>query len=216
MKLKKIGVCILVFSLLIMQFNFASAVDQYKAFKSCVYAVGDVTPEVANAVNVANYFAVATFNKLGYSSANVGNSIQTVNNKQDVLSWIRQSGNNYGFYIYAHGTSGRIEVVQGDDSTYLYPSEISGNWHLVFLDCCSCNATNAFATKFKTDGYSNRATLGWYKDVQHVDSADWWGCFNEVAGTTNIRAACLNAADRCTGSTPIRMYGDTSWSGHAW
>lgn len=217
MKVKKIIITILIFSLIILQFNSVNAADQYKAFKSSIYAVGDVTVEVANAVNSAVTWGVATFNKLGYINAGYyANTYYTVNNKQDVLNWINYSGNNYGFYIYAHGTQNWIEVVQGDSSTYIYPNEISGNWHLVFLDSCSCNATNAFATKFHTDGYSNRATLGWYTIIQHVDSADWWWRFNDVAGTTNLRAACLDAAGKCSGSTPIRMYGDTSWSGYAW
>lgn len=217
MRLKKVSTILIFFILIIMQINFVYAADQYKAFRSCVFAIGDCSPEIVGYVDTSIKWGVATFNKLGYSNAG-GNStaVSNVNNKQDVLNWIRQSSNNYGFYIYAHGTKDWIEVVQGDSSTYLYPSEISGNWHLVFLNCCSCNATNAFATKFHTDGYSKRATLGWYMDVEHKASAEWWPKFYNLAGNTDLRTACLNAADQCSNKTPIRIYGDKTWNGKSW
>lgn len=217
MNFKKIGTILVIFILLIMQLNSVYAADQYKVFRSCVFAIGDCDPQIVDYVDTSIKWGIATFNKLGYSNAGGSSTaFYNVNNKQAVLNWIKYSGNNYGLYIYAHGTKDWIEIVQGDGDTYIYPNEISGNWHLVFLNCCSCNATNKFATKFHTDGYSKRATLGWYMDVEHAASAQWWPYFYNQAGMTNLRTACLNAADKCSYKTPIRIYGDKTWDGRSW
>ncbi len=204
--------------LLIMFINTSCfATDEFRAFKTYDYEAADIV----DTVNTAVSFAVWTFQDLGYINANGTNTYSVTNDKAYLLdNWIRTSGNNYGFYIYAHGGYANntvwFNLKKGTEATRVYPSDISGNWHLVFLDSCSALAINDFAVKFKTDGYSNRATLGWYDTVTHSASAEWWGHFNAVAGSTNIRSACLAAADQCQGSTPIRIYGDKTWSGRAW
>ena len=217
MKKNKIKDCLLLFAIILILSSsscFAST-DQFKAFKTNDYEIPEVSTTDHNAVNTAVNYGVATFKKLGYINANGSGYVQT-SSKTTVLNWINLKGKNYGFYIYAHGNSSCFTTVRNNTSYYIYPSDISGNWHLVFLDSCSCLQTNAFATKFHTDGYSKRATLGWYKTIKHVNSADWWGKFYQEVGSTNIRSACLSAADQCSGSTPIRIYGDKTWNGKAW
>lgn len=213
---KRISVIVCLLILFINTSCFA-ATDQFRAFKTWDYEVSIVGQGDSDAVNSAVSYAVWTFQNLGYTNANGTNTYTTTNDKSYLFNnWLNISSNNYGFYIYAHGNSSLFTLERGNSDRYVYPSEISGNWHLVFLDSCSCLATNAFATRFKTDGYSKRATLGWYTTIKHVASAEWWSHFYSVAGTTNIRSACLSAADQSQGSTPIRIYGDKTWNGKAW
>mgnify|MGYP001639825753 FL=1 len=103
---------------------------------------------------------------------------------------------------------------QNDESQYVYPREISGNWHLVFLDSCSCLATDRFARAFNVLGHNRRAIMGWYKDIDHRGSSQWWNYFYAYAGNMGLRDACLKAAGKVDNwSTPIKMYGDKSWNG---
>ncbi len=217
---RKVSILVFLMILLINSSCFAST-DQFRAFKTWDYEIGNVSETDNTAVNNAVSYGVFTFQKLGYINADGTNTYTTTNDKGYLLNnWIKISGNNYGFYVYAHGgySGDKIwfNMQKGTEATRVYPSDITGNWHLVFLDSCSVLATNEFATRFKTDGYSNRATLGWFDTVKHVDSADWWSHFYPIAGSTNLRSACLSAADQCGGSTPIRIYGDKTWNGYAW
>lgn len=213
---RKVSILAVLMVLLVGSSCFA-ATDQFRAFKTWDYELDKVNQTSHDAVNNAVSYGVWTFQKLGYINANGNNTYTTTNDRGYLLNnWIKVSGNNYGFYIYAHGNSSAFTLEKDNFDRYIHPEDISGNWHLVFLDSCSCLATDAFATRFNTVGYSNRATLGWYNNINHTDSADWWSHFYPIAGSTNIRSACLSAADQCTGSTPIRIYGDKAWNGYAW
>lgn len=215
-KIKRLCGIIFLLSIICIE-NACFAVDQFRAFKTWDYEAEDIGESSAAAVNNAVGYGVLNFQKLGYINADGTNCITNTGSKEYLLNnWINLSSNNYGFYIYAHGSSSVFALENGNSNEYVSPSEISGNWHLVFLDSCSCQATNSFATAFNTVGYSNRATLGWYTTVSHQGSAEWWEHFYPIVGTTNLRSACLAAADQCELSTPIRMYGDTSWDGSAW
>lgn len=216
-KINKKCIIITIIFIIVLNTTCFAATDQFRAFKTRDYETEDVGQESADAVNSAVAYGVYTFQKLGYINA-IGTNKYTLTNDKDYLfsNWLNVSGNNYGFYIYAHGSSSVFALENGNSSTYVYPDEISGNWHLVFLDSCSCMATDNFADAFNTVGYNNRATLGWYNTIEHVNSADWWSNFYPKVGTTNLRSACLSAADQCEGSTPIRMYGDKAWDGKAW
>ena len=215
MKLLKRFTILLIVLITIFFFNTScfAATDQFRTFMTWDYENNPYHENVNNAVS----HGVWTFQKLGYINAIGTNNYTNTNDKNYLLNeWIRISGNNYGFYIYAHGNSSGFTLENGNSSKFVSSSDISGNWHLVFLDSCSCLATDTFGRAFKTLGYSNRATLGWYMDIAHVASEEWWTHFYPVVGTTNIRSACLTAADQSQNKTPIRMYGDTSWYGWAW
>lgn len=208
---KTIKTISILLSLLILTINSVSfaATDQFRAFRSYDF-------EDSDSVSQAVSYAVWTFQDLGYANVDGTNTYTKTNDRSVVLNYIGGSGNNYGFFVYAHGNSNLFTMRTGDTTRYIYPSNISGNWHLVFLNCCSCMSTDSFADAFNTVGYSNRASMGWYNTVTIGAAEEWWSHFYSVAGTTNLRSACLAAADQCTGSTPIRIYGDKTWNGMAW
>ncbi len=59
--------------------------------------------------------------------------------------------------------------------------------------------------------------MGWFNNTVYTNAcSEWWGYFKNAVTTTNLRNACLVAAGQCSNSTPIRIYGDTSWYGYAW
>lgn len=188
----------------VLQISSFAVIDQAKLFIAT-----DCNNTLAR--QTTNY-AIKTFEKLGYNV--LGLSI--TGRKSDVLNYISGTGNNYGFYEYGHGGTGVFTMKNGDKNQYIYPSDITGYWHFVFLNSCSCLSNDAFGQAFRTVGYSNRAILGWYQTVTFGASDEWWSYFKNVAGTTNIRSACLAAADKCSNSTPIRIYGDKTWNGKAW
>ena len=163
-------------------------------------------------------YAVWTFQNLGYNNVLGTNKYTITNSKDVVLSYIKQRENNYAFFEFAHGADGRFNMSRDGNNApqRIYSSDISGNWHLVFLNSCEIMASNSMASAFKTVGYSNRATLGWYKTVEVGACEEWWSHFYPIAGSTNLRSACLSAADQSQGSTPIRIYGDKTWNGRAW
>lgn len=152
---------------------------------------------------------------LGFSITNYNDSVTA---KSTIMNYINTSAHNYGLYIKSHASSTELAVVNGTSSTYIYPSNISGNWHFVFLDGCSTAANSNWANAFHTVGYTSRGFLGWYTtvwtDKVYAFSQVFW---NQV-GTNTIRDAALTAAASVPGSgtTPIKYYGDTSYHGWAW
>lgn len=179
--------------------------------------------EEAQAQN-ANYFpqydgdctesARIGFQKLGYSTSTAGAS------DSEIRSWISDStGAHYGYFIVTHGgnTNGNLHFVSSTGTPF-FPSDVRGNWHLVFIDACNSKDNNQFAQAFKITGYSNRAYLGWYGSVNAGPDTQFQKYFweNEVT-TSTIQQAAKDAASQVPGSgtTPIRFSGDTSWWGYA-
>lgn len=210
---KKILFIFFIFLICICLFDIRcfATVDEVKLFISTDF--GNDTYAVQ-----ATTYAANTFNKLGYKirkNSLVLNFFVT-GARSTVLDYLHESGNNYAFYVFAHANPNLFAMTSGDSTSYIYPSDITGGWHLVFLNGCSAMSTTSFADAFHTTGYSNRASLGWYLNVTNAASAEWWSYFYEAAGTMNLRDACLEAASHCSKSTPIRIFGDTSWYGWAW
>ncbi|MBQ9297797.1 MAG: hypothetical protein IJ223_01975 [Clostridia bacterium] len=204
--MKKLTSFILLLLVMFLLPNFSMAsTDQYKAFLSTDFSSD------FHSIN-ATGLASATFMKLGYTNAS-SSDYEVAYSKWNVLNYISGMGNNYGIVINAHGNSTNIGIA----NQLISPSDIVGVWHLVALDCCECLQTNSFATAFKTVGYSNRATLGWYTTIWNNASPEWWANFYGYAGTECLRDAALDAANNCVNSTPIRIYGDKlNWDGTAW
>lgn len=170
--------------------------------------------------NMSN--AKLAFNKLGYTSSvdNVG-----LNIRSDVLNYVNNDPKAYAFYINCHGNSSSLATKDssGNSKLVLNSSEVSGNWHFVFLDACKTAANTTWANAFKINSnYSKRAFLGWSNLINQVNSHEFSGYFwNEVAArkyTSNVRDAAVWAADKVPGSgtTPIRFYGDRSYNGTAY
>ena len=204
-------ICILL--ILAFQISSLAVIDQAKLF------IAQEWTSSSSAVSATSY-AVRTFQTLGYDIQGGLPVLKytITNNRNDILNWLSGDGNNYAFYVFAHGADGRFNMSRDGANApqRIYASDITGYWHFVFLNCCSSMETDSLARAFKTTGYSNRASLGWYTTVTDAGSAEWWGYFKNVAGTTNLRSACLAAADNCSYSTPIRIYGDKTWNGYAW
>lgn len=184
------------------------AVEEFKAFRS-----KDFNGNSASDTSV--YYGVWTFQKLGYRNAGGSGNYYNNCDRNFVLNWINGYSNNYGFYEYAHGNSELFTMQDGNQWNNIYPSDISGNWHLVFLDSCSCLSTTRFARAFNIYGYGNRAIMGWYDTVLQVSSADWWQYFYRYAGNMGLREACLAAARDSAYDNPIRLFGDGDWNGIA-
>ncbi len=210
-KISLIVLIIIAYTCLFSNFCFAG-VDEVKLFIS-----GDFGSNPYN-ITATNY-AAATFRKLGYSvrSGPTSHPNYTVtSSRSDVLTYIQESGDNYAFYVNSHGAAGIIAMQNGTSAQCIYPSDITGGWHLVWIDACNCLSNTDFANAFHTIGYSNRASLGWFNTVYNSAIAEWNGHFLSYAGTMGLRDACLAAAGDCSSSTPIRIFGDTSWYGYAW
>ena len=206
-------IVITILTVLIININ-GCCIERYKAFMSNDYE--RLSSELKNAVYNAKDKGARTFMKLGYKNVFSSNIpiVEATSDKNVVLNWIREKSNNYGFYIYAHGDPYVFTMIKNDESQYIYPREISGNWHLVFLDSCSCLATDRFARAFNVIGHNRRAIIGWYKKIDHRGSSQWWNYFYAYAGNMGLRDACLKAAGKVDNwSTPIKMYGDKSWNG---
>lgn len=205
-KISKVLIIALIL-IVVLQISSFAATDQVKLFLSSELTSSSYATDTMN-------YAVSTFRTLGYNI--IGSNYTVASLKAPVLDYINESGNNYAFFNFSHGASNAFWFMS-DRAQYIFPSEVSGNWHLVFLNHCYSLATNTqFAQAFNTIGYTNRASLGWFDEVTDGASAEWWSYFKNVAGTTNLRSACLAAADNCARYTPIRIYGDTTWTGHAW
>lgn len=125
------------------------------------------------------------------------------------------SSNSYGFYVSCHGTSNYLTDIK---SWWLYSSEITGNWHFVFLDACSTAANTTWANAFKINGYSRRAFLGWSTIVSTDNTYLFATFFWPQVGLGSIRDAAVWAASKVpgAGTTPIRFYGDYTYSGRAY
>lgn len=153
--------------------------------------------------------------KLGYNITSYDDSVTT---KSTIMDYINRSSSNYGLYLKSHGSPTDLAVVNGQFDTYINLSEISGNWHFVFLDGCSTAADSRWADAFRTTGYSNRGFLGWYDTVWTDKVYDFSKTFWNEVGSKSLRDAALAAANSVPGSgtTPIRMYGDKTYYGWAW
>ncbi len=124
----------------------------------------------------------------------------------------------YGLYIDSHGSASSI----GDNSTWsINASEITGNWHFVFLDACSTAASTTWANAFKINGYSSRAFLGWSNNVTIGNAYKFckvfWKEIEQRNHYNSVEAIAEWSANQIPGSgtTPIRFYGDQSYAGYA-
>ena len=158
--------------------------------------------------------ANAGLQKLGYimqpRQANVidGGDITTY--------WARSDA--YGFYITCHGGQAPNYSISDNENWALFPNQVTGNWHFVYLDTCWCGQDTTWANAFKTNGYSSRGFMGWATEVDgnntHLFNTYFW----PLVGTKSLRNAAIQAANNVpgAGTTPIRYYGDQYYYGWAW
>ena len=149
--------------------------------------------------------------ELGYS---VSTSIGAIT-KSSMLSWIGNTGNGYAFYVHTFGGNGYFNDYSGSS---IDADDISGNWDLVYIDSSYSAKTDELAEAFNTVGYSKRCFLGWYDGVTTYNSNTFnYYFWTEYVSHATIRSAALAAASRVPGSgtTPIRLYGSTTYDGSA-
>lgn len=202
---------VLLMLMMTLQMSSFAVIDQAQLF---------IAKEWANntyAVQATTY-AVKTFQTLGYDIKGGLPALHytITDSRSTILNYLSGTGNNYAFFVFAHGGPGIFTMNNSSASAAIRSSDITGYWHFVFINGCSCMSNDSFAQAFKTVGYSNRASLGWFDVVTSGASSEWWSYFKNQAGTTNLRSACLASADKCSNSTPIRIYGDKTWNGKAW
>lgn len=158
-------------------------------------------------------YAVDGLGRLGYSPCT--SSIGQIT-KDSMLSWINNSGNGYAMYVHTFGGSGYFNDYYGNS---IGTASISGNWDFVFIDSAYSAATNTLASAFHTTGYSNRCFLGWSGSVNTSNSElfNYFFWMEYIGGGATINNAAINAASRVPGSgtTPIRLYGSTTYTGAA-
>ena len=156
-------------------------------------------------------YAISGYQTLGYS---VTSSLGAIT-KSDMLAWIGNTGNGYAMYVHTLGGSGYFADYYGNT---ISSSEISGNWHFVYIDSSYSAATNSLATAFHTTGYSNRCFLGWSGSVSTSNSNgfNYYFWLNYI-GSMSVRDAAINAAANIPGSgtTPTKLYGSTTYTGAA-
>ena len=156
-------------------------------------------------------YAVKGFSTLGYSCTSSLGAIT----KDSMLQWIGNTGNGYAMYVHTFGNDGYFNDYYGNS---INSSMISGNWDFVFIDSSYSAASATLANAFHTTGYSSRCFLGWSGGVT-TGNAETFGYYFWLTyvGKSSVRNAAINAASCVPGSgtTPIRLYGSTTYTGAA-
>lgn len=156
-------------------------------------------------------YAVSGLSKLGYSCTSEVGAIT----RNSMLSWIGNTGNGYAMYVHTLGGSGYFNDYYGYSIT---SSMISGNWDFVFIDSSYSAADTTLANAFHSTGYSNRCFLGWSGSITSSNAENFgYHFWIDQVGSSSIRSAAVNAAAAVPGSgtTPIRLYGSTTYTGAA-
>lgn len=156
-------------------------------------------------------YASQGLSKLGYSCTSNYGTIT----KDSMLAWIGNTGNGYAMYVHTLGGTGYFTDYYGN---VINSSNISGNWDFVYIDSSYSGADSSLASAFHTTGYSSRCFLGWYSTILASDSYTFnYYFWLTYAGTSSVRNAALNAAACVPGSgtTPVRLYGSTTYTGAA-
>ena len=153
-------------------------------------------------------YAVSGLGKLGYSCTSSMGAIT----RDSMLQWIRNTGNGYAMYVHTVGGNGYFNDYYGYS---IDSSMISGNWDFVYIDSSYSATSTTLANAFHTTGYSSRCFLGWYNSVTsaNAETFDYYFWLTYI-GTSSVRNAALNAASCVPGSgtTPIRLYGSTTYT----
>lgn len=192
------SIVIFIFIINLSTFSFASA---------SAHCFGDIN--ITYAEDCVDY-SIIGFNRLNYSP--VYNTYGAIA-REGILSWIGNTGNGYGFSIRAAGSS---TFFYDSYNNKITPSDISGNWDLVFLDSGYSAANTNFASAFKTIGYSNRGFIGWDSSVTASNSELFnYYLWNIYVTSNTINNAVSLSASQISGTTSPVYYGDTSWYGYA-
>lgn len=156
-------------------------------------------------------YAVDGLSRLGYSTTSSMGGIT----RASMLEWIGNTGNGYAMYVHTFGGTGYFNDYYGYS---IDSSMISGNWDFVYIDSANSAANSDLANAFHTVGYTNRCFLGWNGTVTTANSDTFnYYFWLTYVGNSSIRSAAINAAAHVPGSgtTPIKLYGSTTYTGAA-
>lgn len=205
------------------------AVDEIMAYNSASFTIKEVsattnpnaynrrpsTPQMCselNAYRVENIeLSESGFARLGYTTVDQDNPYEDATINEDVATFL-DGDSSYGFYFCGHANS---NVLAFKYNTILRRTNVSGNWRFVFLDGCETAVDTGWAEQFNIYGRSGRAYLGWFDTVQLVYTHQFQDYFWPRVGNKAIQALALDAANSVPGqgTTPIRFWGDTSYTG---
>ena len=166
----------------------------------------------SSSYNNCGTYAVAGLSTLGYSPCTSSMGAIT---RDSMLEWIRNTGNGYAMYVHTFGGTGYFNDYYGYsiDNTM-----ISGNWDFVYIDSSNSASSTELANAFHTTGYSNRCFLGWNGSITTANSERFnYYFWLTYVGTSSIRNAAVSAATCVPGSgtSPIKLYGSTTYYGTA-
>lgn len=158
--------------------------------------------------------SAAAMRRLGYntSSSLKGNSTLI----SSMRNYLQNDSKAYAFYFTGHGSP---NVLGFKTNGWIRPSDVTGNWHFVFLNACSTAADTGWADAFHINGYSRRAFLGWSKSVTYDNAYLFAAAFwPRLKANVSVRQAAVDAANDVEGdgTTPIRFYGDRSYDGRSY
>lgn len=156
-------------------------------------------------------YAVYGLTTLGYSATSAAGTIT----RSEMLSWIGNTGNGYAMYVHTFGGDGYFNDYYGYS---IDSSMISGNWDFVFIDSAYSASSTTLASAFSTIGYTNRCFLGWNGTITTANADTFAYYFwTDYAGKATVQSAALSAASNVPGSgtTPIKLYGSTTYYGTA-
>lgn len=160
--------------------------------------------------------AATAFVGLGYTSHNwyVGRGAELVKK----VNFYLKGNNSYGFYINCHGTAGALSC----DKEIIKANQVTGNWHLVFLDACCTRTIDGWAKYFNIVGKKKRAFLGWNGRVGEGDAYKFCNYFwHEMCSHSNSTKNVNDTAAWAIGKVPgnkanIKFYGDKNYNGKAY
>jgi len=159
-------------------------------------------------------WAASAMRRLGYVVTSSSYTDSTMNT--DVRNYFKALSTEYAFYFTGHGDTSSIGFKRNH---WITTDDVTGNWHFVFLDACSTAETTGWADAFKINGYTNRAYLGWNGKITWDNGYEFAEAFWPlINGQNTVRQAAVDAAALVpgAGTTPIKFYGDTSYTGVAW
>lgn len=205
------------------------AVDEIMAYNSASFTIKEVsattnpsaynrrpsTPKTCselNAYRVENIeLSESGFERLGYNTVAQNNPYEDKTINEDVATFL-DGASSYGFYFCGHASS---DVLAYKYHTILKREDVSGNWRFVFLDGCETAIDTGWAEQFNIYGQSGRAYLGWFDTVELANTHQFQEYFWPRVGNKAIQALALDAANSVPGqgTTPIRFWGDTSYTG---
>ncbi|GKU30161.1 hypothetical protein [Clostridium folliculivorans] len=166
------------------------------------------TDEIAHDYNSV-ILASNGFGKLGYIVESPFTSDGDM--RSTILNYLNGS-TSYGFYIDCHGSPHDLT----DNKTWTINTyDISGNFHLVFLDACETAANTDWANAFNCNRPS-RTFLGWKYTVGADAAYEFSQHFWPNVGSKSLYNVALDAAAASSGKTPIILIGDKSWYGKAY